>query len=72
MNGICGCVMGPPPGGRCNACGAVGPPLHYEPYPHPYDKGHYTFTPTPITPEDIRRIVREEIERAALGKEASR
>lgn len=24
--GICMCMSGPPPGGRCNACGAIGPP----------------------------------------------
>lgn len=27
MSGVCNCACGPPPGGVCNACGAVGPPL---------------------------------------------
>lgn len=32
--GVCHCVMGPPPNGRCGACGAIGPTLY--PYPPPY------------------------------------
>ena len=28
--GLCGCTMGPPIGGRCYACGAIGQPLPYQ------------------------------------------
>ena len=31
--------------------------------------GSYTFTPTPLTADDIRRIVREELERAAIKEQ---
>lgn len=81
MYGICGCVTGPPPGGICNACGAWGvgyvrpfgvpaqpPPNAPVPYAVP---GPIQFVPTPLTAEDVRKIVREELERAisALGKD---
>lgn len=37
--GVCMCIGGPPPGGRCNACGMVGPPIKpsfpYPQYPQP-------------------------------------
>lgn len=50
--GICMCVIGPPPGGRCEACGAVGAPLPIvplyppppntpSPYPRPVKKSPY-------------------------------
>ena len=61
MKGVCGCSIGPPPGGICNACGTVGPPL-------PHDYGRYQFTPNQLTEADIRRIVREELERALREK----
>ena len=33
---------------------------------HPqYQYGTYTFTPAPLTADDVRRIVREELERAS-------
>lgn len=56
---VCGCVTGPPPNGVCNACGAVGP--------RTYDSeiGRYQFTPKPLTEEDVRRIIREELKRAS-------
>lgn len=71
MKGICGCVTGPPPGGICNACGAWGvgyyPPG--SPAPHPMTPGPWTYMPTPLTADEVRRIVREELERAlTLGK----
>lgn len=67
MSGICMCVTGPPPGGVCVACGAVGPPMVYPP-PLPYQ-------PLPpaqggcvplkqLTEDDVRRIIREELDRA--------
>lgn len=34
------------------------------------ERGHYTFTPNPLSADDIRKIVREEIERAGMGKPA--
>ncbi len=68
----CGCVMGPPAGGLCRACGAVGAPLPiqylYPPVyaPMPYAPGCApTYGPICLTADDVRRIVREELERAA-------
>lgn len=72
MRGVCMCVCGPPAGGVCNACGAVGPPLPGQgcapPLPTPVGTGTYHFTPTPLTAEDVRRIFREELERLGVGK----
>lgn len=70
MRGVCMCTCGPPAGGVCNACGAVGPALpgqqaHYEP-----GRGFYSFTPAPLTADDVRRIFREELERLGVGKSA--
>lgn len=69
MRGICMCVTGPPAGGVCNACGAVGPPLAGPNYPYapwpptpPPEPGRY-YPPNPLTPEEVRKIVREEIEK---------
>lgn len=51
------------PEGIGHAC--VGsPPLHMHPI---YDPGRYTFTPIPLTADQIRQIVREELERAKQG-----
>lgn len=41
--------------------------LGYAPNPT-VERGHYTFTPNPLTADDIRKIVREEIQRAGMGK----
>lgn len=69
--GICGCVTGPPPGGICGACGAWGVgyrPPYGPPDPLPsFTPGPVQFVPLPLTGDDVRRIVREEIE-AALTK----
>lgn len=67
---ICGCVTGPPPFGICNACGAVG--SHYRgpetvPTNPPLQPGKVEFWPQPMTAEEIRRIVREELERSKYG-----
>jgi hypothetical protein len=83
MRGICGCVTGPPPGGICNACGAWGvgynPPygVPAQPPPNapvvPYAApGPIQFIPAPLTADEVRKIVREELERAlsAQGKTA--
>jgi len=72
---VCGCISGPPPGGICNACGAWGvgyrPPYEapLPPQPSPWPPGVH-FVPAPMTGEEIRKIVREELERVLqqLGK----
>lgn len=68
MKGICGCVTGPPPGGICNACGAWGvgyrPPYEAPIPPQPFNPGPITFVPAPLTADEVRKIVREELERA--------
>jgi hypothetical protein len=46
-------VIGPPPNGICGACGAAGP----------YYVGDPNFYPSPLTADDVRRIIREELER---------
>lgn len=54
---VCGCVSPPTrPGDRCNACGYVVPEYCGQ-------IGKYQFTAAPITVEDLRRILREELER---------
>lgn len=60
MNGICGCTIGPPPWPqRCMACGAYsGNPAGWPGAPL-----GGTYAPLPPSAEDIRRIVREELER---------
>ena len=65
MMGVCGCVTGPPPGGICNACGAVGPGYAPPGMPNPpvYQRGFYE-APA-LTEEQVRRIIREELERAS-------
>lgn len=78
MHGICGCVTGPPPGGICNACGAWGvgyvPPFGVPAQPppnapNPFMPGPLQWVPAPLTAEEVRKIVREELERAlAQGK----
>lgn len=55
----CGDYMSP----AGHYCGAWNPQVGY---------GQYTFTPTPLTEADIRRIIREELSRLALPQEASR
>lgn len=64
---VCGCTIGPPAGGVCNACGAVGAPL-----PHQHQYAPYITPPLracePIyilTEDRIREIVREEMARFA-------
>lgn len=60
---ICNCVLGPPRGGVCMACGAQGEPWPLHPLPMPSSQ------PWPrdcfLTEAEIRRIVREELARAA-------
>ena len=75
MNGICMCVSGPPPGGICGACGAWGAGYHppyrapQNPLPMPdFKPGPITFVPAPLTADEVRKIVREELERAGMGK----
>ena len=57
---------------RCPQCGAYtsGNPMipHYCAHPVDPQYGRYTFTPNPLTADDIRKIVREEIERAGLRR----
>lgn len=63
MMGICGCVCPPTrPGDRCNACGYVVPQDYYR------QIGQYQFTPIPLTKDDVRQIIREEIERLKEAK----
>jgi hypothetical protein len=80
--GVCMCTCGPPPGGVCRACGMVGPPL---PSPQPYQPPRW-FPVVPNTPpapgqvtiiqspsvEQIRQIVREELDRDAGDKQEDR
>lgn len=66
---ICGGAIFPPN----MAYGYVGPVctgVHTVTMPAspPLEYGRYQFTPTPLTADDIRKIVREEIERSRLGK----
>jgi len=67
MRGVCMCVTGPPAGGQCMACGAFGPPLP-GPWPapsapRPYMPGPTVPAPRPLSEEDVRRIIREELDR---------
>lgn len=65
--GVCMCVTGPPAGGVCAACGAVGAPLPYPagpPAPAPQPVGRVEVHHYPASEDAIRRIVREEIARA--------
>lgn len=75
----CMCVTGPPPGGICNACGAWGvgygppygvpqPPPPNAPQPIQWPPA-VTFVLAPLTAEEIRKIVREELERALSAKQ---
>lgn len=69
--GVCNCVGGPPPGGRCMACGIVGQPLYapvpteaWPPLPQPAPQvGKIVIEQVPSL-DDIRKVIREEIERA--------
>lgn len=80
MIGICMCVTGPPPGGICNACGAWGvgysPPYGAPQNPLPasdFKPGPIQFyIPTPLTLEDIRKVVREELERSSKQHDGDR
>lgn len=54
---VCGCTIGPPVGGVCTACGAVG-----QPWPQPVPHLLPATAPIYILTEDrIREIVREEM-----------
>jgi hypothetical protein len=65
MMGICGCVCPPTtPGARCNACDYV--------VPQPYGWDWRSYQPTPLTEDDIRRIIREELARITPPQGASR
>lgn len=73
MNGICMCTSGPPAGGRCMACGAYGEPIPspYVPQPvvdrpivMPATEIHHHHH-TGLTADEVREIVREELEKAA-------
>jgi hypothetical protein len=63
--GVCMCTTGPPPGGRCSACGAVGPTIYDTPSPPPPTPRVGRVEVAQLTEEDIRRIFREEL--AQLG-----
>ena len=54
--------------------GYTGPtcPGHYYGYQQYGQYGRYSFTPLPVTADDIRRIVREELERDRQTKEPPR
>jgi hypothetical protein len=58
----------------CGVCGshlaghAPGSPCFSVPGPGGYERGFYSFTPNSLTEDDMRRIVREEIERAKENK----
>jgi hypothetical protein len=58
--------MGGP--GICPACdcGIQPDSIHHPKNQHQY--GRYNFTPNVPSVEDIRRVIREELERAAVGK----
>jgi hypothetical protein len=61
-------VIGPPPNGICGACGAAGPyyvgdPNSYPMPSTPWQPGKIEFYPSPLTADDVRRIIREELER---------
>lgn len=50
---------------QCVQCGQYHSGLHYCALPaRKGGYGNYTFTPNPLTADDIRKIVREELERA--------
>lgn len=67
--GVCNCVGGPPPHGICGACGIAGPyyvpPGGVSPSRDSLPHGTTTFIQTGVTEEQVRKIVRQEIERAA-------
>lgn len=58
---------------QCRSCGAyfsdvhVCPPVVGTTGPSLYP-GQYSFTPTPLTAEEVRKIIREELDRARLAE----
>jgi hypothetical protein len=58
---------------KCDVCGYPIPPMNVPfSYAGPMCLGHGYFTPRPVTIDDVRKIVREELERAGVGKDAAR
>jgi hypothetical protein len=54
---------------KCDLCGLPVPPLN-EPFSYAGRMciGHGTYTPRPVTADDVRKIVREELKRLGVGK----